>query len=230
MLPKSEPEPETIPESIPEPAQVQYTQEELPQIPTPNLVSQQPDVIPQRESIQSDHFEAVAPPAAFGNQNGSVAENVPEIVQDVPAQANVNEQIYSNIDYIQQQTQESQAQPEGEQVNSALAGNEDCDLAEYIEDTKIQAIALYDYQASAEDEISFDPNDVITHIEKVSLTFFRELGSSLLMNQHLNKILFIHRLTKAGGAAYVRIDMAYSQPITCKLSSKIIVFVFSTKQ
>ena len=32
----------------------------------------------------------------------------------------------------------------------------------------ISAVALYDYQAAAEDEISFDPNDVITNIEMVS--------------------------------------------------------------
>ena len=28
-------------------------------------------------------------------------------------------------------------------------------------------MALYDYQAAADDEISFDPNDVITNIEMV---------------------------------------------------------------
>ena len=33
----------------------------------------------------------------------------------------------------------------------------------------ITAIALYDYQAMADDEISFDPNDVISNIEMVSL-------------------------------------------------------------
>jgi hypothetical protein len=32
----------------------------------------------------------------------------------------------------------------------------------------ITAIALYDYQAQAEDEISFDPNDIISNIEMVS--------------------------------------------------------------
>ena len=32
----------------------------------------------------------------------------------------------------------------------------------------MSAVALYDYQAMAEDEISFDPNDVITNIEMVS--------------------------------------------------------------
>merc|ERR1711936_524026 len=31
----------------------------------------------------------------------------------------------------------------------------------------VSAIALYDYQADAEDEISFDPNDIITNIEVV---------------------------------------------------------------
>ena len=35
----------------------------------------------------------------------------------------------------------------------------------------ISAIALYDYQANAEDEISFDPNDVITNIEMVRAYF-----------------------------------------------------------
>ena len=34
----------------------------------------------------------------------------------------------------------------------------------------VTAIALYDYQAAADDEISFDPNDVITNIEMVSLS------------------------------------------------------------
>ena len=32
----------------------------------------------------------------------------------------------------------------------------------------ITAIALYDYQAQADDEISFDPNDIISNIEMVS--------------------------------------------------------------
>ena len=36
-----------------------------------------------------------------------------------------------------------------------------------IVDTGLSAIALYDYQASEEDEISFDPDDIITHVEMV---------------------------------------------------------------
>lgn len=168
------------PEPIPAP--VQYTQVEQ-STPAPNLVSQQPDVIPtQRDSMQaeSDLYEPLAPPDAFsGKENGAVAESVPEIVQSVPAQSAHNEQIYSNIpeqeiysniDVIQQQEQETanHAPAEAPQLNpAALTGNEEYDLSEYIEDTKIKAVALYDYQASAEDEISFDPNDIITHIEMV---------------------------------------------------------------
>lgn len=179
--PQPEPEPELEPEQ-PIPAPVQYTtQQEEPQIQPSTLVSQQPDVIPlQRESIQSDIYETVAPPAAFGgNENGVAVESVPEIVQSVPAEA-IDEQIYSNINYIQQQA-EGQAQPENDLINpTVLAGNEDCNLSEYIEDTKIQAIALYDYQASADDEISFDPNDIITHIEKVSNCTSNQLINSVI--------------------------------------------------
>lgn len=39
-------------------------------------------------------------------------------------------------------------------------------------DTGVTASALYDYQAAADDEISFDPNDIITNIEMVSVFFF----------------------------------------------------------
>lgn len=175
QLPVAEPVPE--PESIPAP--VQYTQQQESTLPAaPAFANQQPDVIPlQRESIQSDIYEAVAPPPAFSsNGNGIETENVPEIVQCAP-NAIADEQIYSNVNYGEQPiANENAAPPDVEPINpTALAGNEDCNLSDYIEDTKIQAIALYDYQASAEDEISFDPNDIITHIEKIDEGWWRGL-------------------------------------------------------
>ncbi|XP_055587479.1 src substrate cortactin isoform X2 [Uranotaenia lowii] len=39
----------------------------------------------------------------------------------------------------------------------------------------IQALALYDYQAAADDEISFDPDDRITHIEMIDEGWWRGL-------------------------------------------------------
>jgi cortactin len=44
-----------------------------------------------------------------------------------------------------------------------------------IVNTGISAIALYDYQAAADDEVSFDPDDVITHIEKIDEGWWRGL-------------------------------------------------------
>lgn len=41
------------------------------------------------------------------------------------------------------------------------------------EDTGYTAVALYDYQASATDEISFDPDDVITNIEMIDEGWWR---------------------------------------------------------
>lgn len=42
-----------------------------------------------------------------------------------------------------------------------------------LEDLGFSAIALYDYQASADDEISFDPDDIITNIEMIDEGWWR---------------------------------------------------------
>uniref|UniRef100_A0A182JVX5 SH3 domain-containing protein n=1 Tax=Anopheles christyi TaxID=43041 RepID=A0A182JVX5_9DIPT len=50
------------------------------------------------------------------------------------------------------------------------------DVEEFIlspDNPGIQAIALYDYQAAADDEISFDPDDKITHIEMIDEGWWR---------------------------------------------------------
>ncbi|XP_026474851.1 drebrin-like protein [Ctenocephalides felis] len=57
------------------------------------------------------------------------------------------------------------------ELKAALAAEAEEDLQEIqdgvVEDSGLVAVALYDYQAAAEDEISFDPDDVITHIDMV---------------------------------------------------------------
>lgn len=64
--------------------------------------------------------------------------------------------------------------PEGDDDSSEE--DEEYDTMEPVRETAsaanghsvgISAIALYDYQAMADDEISFDPNDIITNIEMV---------------------------------------------------------------
>ncbi len=67
-------------------------------------------------------------------------------------------------------------EPQHEKTNGHANG--DSSLAD--DSTGMVAVALYDYQAADEDEISFDPNDVITHIEQVIFCLIGEF--SLLKN------------------------------------------------
>lgn len=56
-----------------------------------------------------------------------------------------------------------------------IANEQQFYLQEEIVDTGISAVALYDYQAAADDEISFDPDDLITHIEQIDEGWWRGL-------------------------------------------------------
>uniref|UniRef100_A0A3Q2QVB6 Cortactin n=1 Tax=Fundulus heteroclitus TaxID=8078 RepID=A0A3Q2QVB6_FUNHE len=78
-----------------------------------------------------------------------------------------------------------QAQPDAEyQVGSAdpfstqrgsvgLCLNADEPVYEVGDDLGVTAVALYDYQAAGEDEISFDPDDIITNIEMIDEGWWR---------------------------------------------------------
>uniref|UniRef100_A0A3Q3E3Y2 Cortactin n=1 Tax=Labrus bergylta TaxID=56723 RepID=A0A3Q3E3Y2_9LABR len=44
---------------------------------------------------------------------------------------------------------------------------------DYGEDLGVTAVALYDYQAAGNDEISFDPDDIITNIEMIDEGWWR---------------------------------------------------------
>ncbi|XP_036609288.1 src substrate cortactin-like [Trichosurus vulpecula] len=57
----------------------------------------------------------------------------------------------------------------------SMAPNQDKENTydEYENDLGITAIALYDYQAAGDDEISFDPDDIITNIEMIDDGWWR---------------------------------------------------------
>ncbi|XP_042564022.1 src substrate cortactin isoform X5 [Clupea harengus] len=52
-------------------------------------------------------------------------------------------------------------------------GGGDAQTYDYGEDLGVTAVALYDYQAAGEDEISFDPDDIITNIEMIDEGWWR---------------------------------------------------------
>lgn len=144
-----------------------------PQITQAVPVLAQPDVIPTHVVIQpplTPQPEEVPPPAQFVNDHPSEVEDI----HSPATTTQIAEGIYANI---QRQSvdaaHENGAPPAATSApdsSDAIYQNQQ-DLAEYIEDTGIRAIALYDYEAAAEDEISFDPDDLITHIEQVRSHF-----------------------------------------------------------
>ncbi|XP_076011780.1 src substrate cortactin isoform X2 [Genypterus blacodes] len=74
-----------------------------------------------------------------------------------------------------------EAQPQQEELyqtpaDDAAAG--DGQPYEYSEDLGVTAVALYDYQAAGEDEISFDPDDIITNIEMIDEGWWRGVCKS----------------------------------------------------
>ena len=103
---------------------------------------------------------------------------------------------------IQQQDEEEAAKA------AALAQAEQPDNRydlppEEAEAEGVVAVALYDYQAAADDEISFDPNDVITNIEMVSLqrfgdyfTIFPVKKSPIFMQSSKKKVSFFKVIFK----------------------------------
>lgn len=102
------------------------------------------------------------PEPFYQNQSEIQQQSIPKSPEpSLHQQEQQHQQCPAQINDIAQQQQEHLDN------NDVIYANSD-NLADYIEDTHIHAIALYDYQANDDDEISFDPDDTITHIEMVS--------------------------------------------------------------
>lgn len=151
------------------------------------VVNVQPDVIPTKIEAEPPESAAVPPPAAFTNIEAPAAFD-DDIIPPQEIYANVQQVIQKTIvttNESRASVPPSEPAPQSavpvqssaapatvlatestEHIDPIYQNQED--IAEYIDDTGIRAVALYDYQAAAEDEISFDPDDLITHIEQVS--------------------------------------------------------------
>ncbi|XP_043960414.1 src substrate protein p85-like isoform X6 [Gambusia affinis] len=71
------------------------------------------------------------------------------------------------------ETQDAYEQPDLYQNPDEAAAPADEQQYEYGDDLGVTAVALYDYQAAGEDEISFDPDDIITNIEMIDEGWWR---------------------------------------------------------
>ncbi|KAM4744812.1 src substrate cortactin isoform 2-T2 [Anableps anableps] len=99
----------------------------------------------------------VQPAAEYQNVHGVLSE----AANDEPLYEETQD---TQADYEQQDLYQNPDEP-------AAAADEQ--QYEYGEDLGVTAVALYDYQAAGDDEISFDPDDIITNIEMIDEGWWR---------------------------------------------------------
>uniref|UniRef100_A0A1A9UR61 SH3 domain-containing protein n=1 Tax=Glossina austeni TaxID=7395 RepID=A0A1A9UR61_GLOAU len=141
------------------------------------------------EQIKEDKVKAAPPPDLIPSIEIQTVATPPSEVQspEPPERVDIKteqtqreEPLYQNQEEIQQQIASNNKVADSAITNNttdveAVAYPSSDNLADYIEDTNIHAIALYDYQAADDDEISFDPDDIITHIEMIDEGWWRGL-------------------------------------------------------
>ncbi|XP_015252817.1 PREDICTED: src substrate cortactin isoform X3 [Cyprinodon variegatus] len=103
------------------------------------------------------HAPSPTPPAQPEEEYQNNQEILSEAARDP-------EPIYENTE----DTQDDYEQPDLYQNPEEPAAAD-----EYGEDLGVTAVALYDYQAAGDDEISFDPDDIITNIEMIDEGWWR---------------------------------------------------------
>ncbi|XP_054877008.1 src substrate cortactin-like isoform X1 [Poeciliopsis prolifica] len=79
----------------------------------------------------------------------------------------------ANDEQLYEETQDAYEQPDLYQNPDEAAAPADEQQYEYGDDLGVTAVALYDYQAAGDDEISFDPDDIITNIEMIDEGWWR---------------------------------------------------------
>ncbi|KAL1246930.1 hypothetical protein QQF64_034685 [Cirrhinus molitorella] len=105
----------------------------------------------QEEALRKQKVE----PISEAVENGANVYEVEPVSAETTYEEPVREELYQNPE------QDDQYQTSGAQSY------------EYGEDLGLTAVALYDYQAAGDDEISFDPDDIITNIEMIDEGWWR---------------------------------------------------------
>lgn len=96
----------------------------------------------------------------------AVEERYDGDIYSAELQADVEEPQYQEAVYEQEAVYQM---PDESQVDQ----QDEPTYAEYGNEYGITAVALYDYQAAGDDEISFDPDDMITSIEMIDEGWWR---------------------------------------------------------
>ncbi|XP_034058934.1 src substrate protein p85-like [Gymnodraco acuticeps] len=131
-----------------------------PKAPSPKVPSPKaPSPVPAASPSPSPSPTPPVQPAVPTYQNTEEASR-----HDAAGEEKGEQENQENQEDLYQNPEETTATPE------AAAGD---GQLEYGEDVGVTAVALYDYQAAGEDEISFDPDDIITNIEMIDEGWWR---------------------------------------------------------
>ena len=139
--------------------------EPAPQAPAPRTPSPvklepvvEPKIIQQQEPIRQVEPEPEPvipepePPAPQPAQNNHATWNLADTIEEVDDDAWKDEQVSA---WQHQET------------GTYIQESSNLETVDEENGTGLTAIALYDYQAAAEDELTFDPDEIITNIEMV---------------------------------------------------------------
>ncbi|XP_058839822.1 src substrate cortactin-like isoform X2 [Topomyia yanbarensis] len=137
----------------------------------------QPDVIPTTV-LPVQHQEPVKHQLPAQPQEPVQVEEVPAQIHTFKSQPVTEpepqpEPVPTAVSVIEQPVLSQPEQPPQPEVMPDQEEAEEFILS--ADNPGVQAIALYDYQAAADDEISFDPDDRITHIEMIDEGWWRGL-------------------------------------------------------
>ncbi|XP_060780055.1 src substrate cortactin-like isoform X1 [Neoarius graeffei] len=137
--------------------------EELAKVKDP---SPQPSPTSTTETYQ---YQIPDSPKKVEDTEEHVYEVEPSTQPDELYQSPDQENLYQSPD----QPDQYQAEGNIQKLFGTQQPREDTQSYDYGEDLGVTAVALYDYQATGDDEISFDPDDIITNIEMIDEGWWR---------------------------------------------------------
>ncbi|XP_078668060.1 LOW QUALITY PROTEIN: uncharacterized protein LOC144909751 [Branchiostoma floridae x Branchiostoma belcheri] len=138
----------------------------------------QQDSDEEQDDQDWDEDEGVTQPPVVQSPPQPAVQEEPVITQteETHEYQQQYQQEYQQQEYQQEyQQQEYQQEPQQQEYQETQPAQDYVDDQSPVE-TGLRARALYDYQASADDEITFDPDDIITDIEQIDEGWWRGVG------------------------------------------------------
>lgn len=205
------------------PAQQEPPVKHIPQVKQPVWQSQAPEVKPPvvlEPIVRESAMASPVPEPPASSPPPIVAAPVPQTQQYIThSQERWNDELAEAVEQVEhgawREVDEEEDAWKDEEDTGYAQENTNLETVAEETGTGLVAVALYDYQAAAEDELSFDPDDVIMNIEMVIKYLI------LCSYTHFYwRTFLLCRSMKAGGVENVEARSDYFPPITSNCNSE----------